>query len=110
MIGKSGSFITIVFLIALTSFIGFGQNSMIDSLETRLSVAEGEDRIKTLILLSYNHLRISVEKSLEFSQMALEYSKKTGNTRKLARAYLMIGSGYNEKGNTVMPSGTSRRR
>lgn len=89
------------FLLVLLLLFGkaFSQNTVIDSLKTRLNEVEGEEKIKTLILLSYNYLRISVEKSLEYSEKALNYSEETGNERGVARAYLMIGSGYNEKNN-----------
>lgn len=75
-----------------------GQSAMIDSLKSRLPYTNGEERIRTLILLSYHHLRISVEESFEYSELALDYSIETHNERGVARAYLMIGSAYNEKG------------
>ena len=91
-------YIIIFVSLSFTSTIK-SQNVIIDSLKTRLPEVEGEDKIKTLILLSYNFIRISVEKSLEYSEQALTYSEETGNERGVARAYLMMGNGYNEKNN-----------
>ena len=88
----------IIVISAIFSISVSAQNKSIDSLKTRLPKVEGEEKIKTLLILSYNYLRISTEKSLEYSQMALSYSENTGNERGVARAFLMIGSGYNEKG------------
>ncbi len=90
---------TVYFLwLILFPVLAFSQNPLIDSLQNRLQDTEGEEKIKTLIQLSYHHLRISIQKSLEYSQMAMDYSAETGNKRGIARASLMIGSGYNEKG------------
>ncbi len=88
------------FVLVLLLLFGkaFSQNTVIDSLKTRLNEVEGEDKIKVLIGLSYNYLRISADSSLKYSNQALDYSKETDNQRGIARGMLMIGSGHNAKG------------
>ncbi len=82
-----------VFVILAFHVNCFSQNQVLDSLKQRLEEVRGEERIKVLIGLSYNFLRISTEESLKYSKMAFEYSKETDNERGLARALLMMGSG-----------------
>ena len=74
------------------------QNRVIDSLKLQLKKTEGEEKIRTLIGISYHYLRICVDSSLVYSELILDYSKKTNNERGLARAFLMIGNAYVEMG------------
>ena len=74
------------------------QDQMIDSLRIQLSKTNGEEKIKTLIGLSYHNLRISTDTSLHYAQSAFEYSQATQNERGIARALLMIGNAYNVEG------------
>lgn len=74
------------------------QTPVLDSLQDRLSLVEGEEKIRTLIGLSYNFLRVSADKSLMYADQALEYSIENNNERGRARAFLMIGSAYNTLG------------
>ncbi len=91
--------LSILFLgLVLISGFCYSQNTVIDSLKSRLSEVEGEERIKVFIGLSYNYLRISTDESLKYSSMAYEYSKETENERGIARALLMMGSGHSVAG------------
>ncbi|MCD4697364.1 MAG: tetratricopeptide repeat protein, partial [Bacteroidales bacterium] len=90
-------FFLILFLFSFEKIL-HSQNPTIDSLKLQLNVTEGEEKIKTLIGLSYNYLRISTDSSLKYSNQALDYSKETDNQRGIARAMLMIGSGHNATG------------
>ncbi|MCF8404844.1 MAG: tetratricopeptide repeat protein [Bacteroidales bacterium] len=82
----------------IAGFHSNSQNSTIDSLKQNLANVSGEDKVRTLIGLSYNYLRISADSSLYYSNRALDYSTQSGNERGVARALLMVGSGYNAKG------------
>ncbi|MBM3434669.1 MAG: tetratricopeptide repeat protein [Bacteroidetes bacterium] len=82
-------------------FKGSGQTNVIDSLKDRLNVTDGEEKIRTLVGLSYNYLRISADTSLMFANRALEYSDETGNERGRARAFLMIGSSFSTLGDNT---------
>lgn len=94
---KSTFCLLLIFLISL-SISGFSQNQIIDSLKLRLNEVDGEERIKTLIGLSYNYLRINPDTSLFYSNVALDYSIETENKRGVARALLMLGSSYSTLG------------
>jgi len=74
------------------------QMTVIDSLQNLLPEANGEQRIKTLIGISYHFLRISADSSLQYAYEALDYSRETNNDRGVARALLMIGNAYNTQG------------
>jgi len=76
----------------------YAQNRIIDSLKLQLNKTEGEEKIRTLIGISYHYLRISVDSSLMYSEQILDYSKKTNNERGVARGLLMKGNAYNEIG------------
>jgi tetratricopeptide (TPR) repeat protein len=91
-------FIALFFLVFCFG-TGFSQNSLIDSLKTRLNEVAGEEKIRTLIGLSYHYLRISTDSSLFYSDWALQYSNETQNERGVARALLMKGSASNYQGN-----------
>jgi len=97
---KDKVYYKLCFLLVLLLLFGkaFSQNTVIDSLKTRLNEVEGEDKIKVLIGLSYNYLRISVDTSLIYSNEAYNYSKKINNQRGVARAFLMTGNGYSFSG------------
>jgi tetratricopeptide (TPR) repeat protein len=88
--------LTLVFCIFTKT--GLSQNPILDSLKSRLAFVEGEEKIKTLVGLSYHFLRISADSSLMYANQILEYSETTVNERGKARAYLMIGSSYNTLG------------
>jgi tetratricopeptide (TPR) repeat protein len=88
----------VFFSIIITSEISFSQTRVIDSLKLQLNNTEGEERIKTLIGISYNYLRISVDSSLKYSDQILKYSKETNNERGIARALFMMGNAYIEIG------------
>jgi len=90
--------ISIFLGLVLISGFCYSQNTVIDSLKSRLSEVEGEGRIKVMIGLSYHYLRISADSSLIYSNQALDYSIETDNRRGVARGMLMIGSGHNAKG------------
>ncbi|MCD4746840.1 MAG: tetratricopeptide repeat protein [Bacteroidales bacterium] len=85
-------------LILLPFIIVPAQKTMIDSLESRLEEVKDEDKVQTLIALSYNYLRISVEKSLEYSNKALELSEKIDYQRGKAISYNMMAIGYSSSG------------
>jgi len=89
----------LIFSLIILIGIGFSQNQVIDSLKLRINDIEGEDRIRTMIGLSYHYLRISIDSSLIYSNQALSYSEKTENERGVARALLMKGSANNYLGN-----------
>ncbi len=74
------------------------QNRVIDSLKLQLNNTEGEERIRTLIGISYHYLRVSVDSSMIYSEAILDYSKETNNERGIARALLMLGNVYIEIG------------
>ena len=74
------------------------QNRTIDSLKLQIENTEGEERIRTLIGISYHYLRISVDSSLVYSKKILDYSNETNNERGIARALLLMGNAYNEIG------------
>jgi tetratricopeptide (TPR) repeat protein len=89
-----------VFLVMYTwCFQCVGQNEILDSLKTRLSNVAGEDRVRTLIGLSHNYLRVSADTALMYANQALDYSTETDNERGKARAFLMIGNSHNILGN-----------
>ena len=79
-------------------FSGNAQNKTIDSLKLQLNNTEGEQKIRTLIGISYHYLRISVDSSLLYSEQILDYSKRTNNIRGVARGLLMMGNAYDEMG------------
>ncbi len=72
-----------------------------DSLKLRLLHTEGEDHIKTLLRLSDRYLRVSIDTSLMYANEVLNYSRKTGNERGVARALLVLGNTYDEMGNPL---------
>ncbi len=74
-------------------------NKEIDSLKKKLTISEGEEKIRAMIGLSYNYLRVDIDSSLKYAKSALNYSRITGNERGVARANLMLGNVYDEMGN-----------
>ncbi|MBN3035002.1 MAG: tetratricopeptide repeat protein [Bacteroidales bacterium] len=90
--------IVFFFFLGSASLPCLPQNPVIDSLKQRLGQVEGEERIRVLIGLSYNFLRISVDESLEYGRQALDYSERSGNRRGVARALNMIGVGHSSAG------------
>jgi len=97
---KKSEFVCFILLIIFitSDYRSNCQTVLLDSLKARLPIVKGEEKIKTLIGLSYNFLRISADKSLVYANHALEYSTETNNERGRARAFLMIGSAYNTLG------------
>ena len=54
----------------------FGANSVIDSLETALSNAKGKEKVQILIELADKNIDISVKKSFDYADQALELCEK----------------------------------
>jgi tetratricopeptide (TPR) repeat protein/anti-sigma regulatory factor (Ser/Thr protein kinase) len=59
---------------------------------------EGEEKVKVLIGLSANYLRISPEQSHEYANQALQYSKDINYERGIATSNNVIGVGYSNQG------------
>ena len=88
--------IIIIFAILLFTSSLFSKTTKIDSLENILKIVSGNEKICVLNKLSKEYLKISVEKSLEYSTRALELAEKLNNTKEKANALsnLALGNYY----------------
>jgi len=88
-------------LVAMAMFSQIAVSQTTDSLKLSLTQTEGEEHIKTLLRLSDRYLRISIDSSLMYANEVLNYSRRTGNERGVARALLVLGNVYDEMGNQM---------
>jgi len=88
--------IIIIFAILLSTSSLFSKTTKIDSPENKLKNISNNEKICVLNELSKEYLKISVEKSLEYSTQALELAEKLNNTKEKANALnnLALGNYY----------------
>ncbi|MCK4359636.1 MAG: tetratricopeptide repeat protein [Candidatus Cloacimonetes bacterium] len=84
-----------ILIIFITSSL-FPSTTKIDSLENVLKTISGNEKVCLLNELSKEYLKISVEKSLEYSTQALELAEKLENNKEKANALsnLALGNYY----------------
>lgn len=94
--------IILIFFFALTSIIGFSQNSAIDSLKTVLkSTIEDSLRVNTLISLSSQFYRTSPSEAIRYGEAAKDLAEKINFKMGHAYAYKSIGMGHYFQGNYI---------
>jgi len=96
--GTFSVFISMGMMLMLIPLILFGQNPVIDSLQKRLKDVQGEEKVKVLIGLSANYLRISPEQSRVYAKQALECAKEIHYERGIATSTNVIGVSYSSAG------------
>ncbi|MBN2460905.1 MAG: tetratricopeptide repeat protein [Candidatus Cloacimonetes bacterium] len=81
-------------IILILSANARAQDTYIDSLESKLEVTEGKDRVLLLNELGKAYWGISSEKTIQFSEQALKLSKEMGYRKGEAQSLNNIGVGY----------------
>ena len=84
-------FTVILFVI---SFSLFSQNSRIDSLQQKLSHANGSEKVLVLNELAIAHWNVDLSKSISYGKEALRLADQLKFTKAKARTYNIIGVAY----------------
>lgn len=91
--------VILLFTLFFSSIITFGQNAIIDSLQSILSTTPADsNKVNILISLAYEFGEIDAQKTIEYAVEAQGISKKIGFKKGEAQSTRNIGLGYYKTG------------